>query len=64
MPPDDRFTRDEFQSILNTYPIGEMMLSDAIVNNGAQARKIVDDALSEVVVAAPANPTRHWLRLS
>ncbi|MFP3706177.1 hypothetical protein SB783_19370 [Paraburkholderia sp. SIMBA_009] len=58
-PPDDSMTREQFQQVLNTRPIGEAMLRECVGSNGVAVRKIVDDALADVLAAVPANPTRH-----
>lgn len=58
-PPDDSMTREQFQDVLNTRPIGEKMLRECVEHSGERVREIVDDAMAEVVAAEPASPTRH-----
>ncbi|MEI7294051.1 hypothetical protein WCQ02_18065 [Paraburkholderia tropica] len=58
-PPDDSMTREQFQQVLNTRPVGERMLRECVDNSGAEVRRIVDAAMDEVLSAAPASPTRH-----
>lgn len=58
-PPDDSMTREQFQEVLNTRPIGETMLRECVDSSGVAVRKIVDDALGDVLAVMPTMPTRH-----